>query len=66
MTDLNTLWNRIKEITESSADATYGPNRKGDIFFSLADVTHAKEILGYAPDSNIERALESTVAFYRI
>jgi len=66
MTDLNTLWNTIKEITESSADATYGPNRKGDIFFSLADVSHALEILGYAPDSNIERALESTVAFYRI
>ena len=66
MTDLNTLWNTIKVITGSSADVTYGPNRKGDIFFSLADITHATEILGYAPDSNIERALESTVAFYSI
>ena len=66
MTDLTTLWNTIKVITGSSADVTYGPNRKGDIFFSLADITHATEILGYAPDSNIERALESTVAFYRI
>ena len=66
MTDLTTLWNTIKVITGSSADVTYGPNRKGDIFFSLADITHATEILGYAPDSNIERALESTVAFYSI
>ena len=65
MTDLHTLWNTIKEITKSTADATYGPNRKGDIFFSLADVSHAKKILGYTPDSNIERALESTVDFYR-
>ena len=65
MTDLTTLWNTIKEITKSTAEATYGPNRKGDIFFSLADVSHAKKILGYAPDSNIERALESTVDFYR-
>ncbi len=65
MTDLTTLWNTIKEITKSTAVATYGPNRKGDIFFSLADVSYAKEILGYAPDSNIEKALESTVDFYR-
>ena len=65
MTDLTTLWNTIKEITKSTAGATYGPNRKGDIFFSLADVSHAKKILGYTPDSNIERALESTVDFYR-
>jgi UDP-N-acetylglucosamine 4-epimerase len=65
MTDLTTLWNTIKKITASNAEANYGPNRKGDIFFSLADVSYAKEILDYAPDSNIERALESTVDFYR-
>ena len=66
MTDLNTLWNTIKKITKSEAEANYGPNRQGDIFFSLADVSYAKEILGYAPDSNIERALESTIDYYRI
>lgn len=65
MTDLTSLWKTIKEITKSTVDATYGPNRKGDIFFSLADVSYAAEILGYEPDSNIERALESTVDFYR-
>lgn len=65
MTDLTSLWKTIKEITKSTVDATYGPNRKGDIFFSLADVSSAKEILGYEPDSNIKRALESTVDFYR-
>ena len=65
MTDLTTLWNNIKEITKSTAVATYGPNRKGDIFFSLADVSYATEILGYVPDSNIKKALESTVDFYR-
>jgi UDP-N-acetylglucosamine 4-epimerase len=65
MTDLTTLWNTIKKITKSNAEANYGPNRKGDIFFSLADVSYATEILGYEPDSNIERALESTVDYYR-
>jgi UDP-N-acetylglucosamine 4-epimerase len=65
MTDLTTLWNTIKKITKSNAEANYGPNRKGDIFFSLADVSYAIEMLGYAPDSNIERALEITVDYYR-
>jgi UDP-N-acetylglucosamine 4-epimerase len=65
MTDLRTLWNLIKDITKSSAVATYGPNRKGDIFFSLADVSYATNILNYSPDSDIERALRSTVHYYR-
>jgi len=65
MTDLSTLWNSIKNITQSSARATYGPNRKGDIFFSLADVSYATNILNYSPDSDIERALRSTVDYYR-
>jgi UDP-N-acetylglucosamine 4-epimerase len=65
MTDLTTLWSTIKKITKSNAEANYGPNRKGDIFFSLADVSFAKEILSYAPDSDIEHALENTVEYYR-
>ena len=65
MTDLSTLWNTIKKITLSTADATYGPNRKGDIFFSLADVSLAKEILRYKPDADIENALVNTVEYYR-
>ena len=65
MTDLSTLWNTIKKITHSTADATYGPNRKGDIFFSLADVSLAKEILGYEPDADIDNALVNTVEYYR-
>ena len=65
MTDLTTLWNTIKKITKSNTDANYGPNRLGDIFFSLADVNLAREILDYEPDSDIERALENTVEYYR-
>jgi UDP-N-acetylglucosamine 4-epimerase len=65
MTDLTTLWNTIKKITNSEADATYGPNRKGDIFFSLADVSLAKEILGYKPDADIKNALVNTIEYYR-
>jgi len=65
MTDLTTLWNTIKKITKSKAEAIYGPNRKGDIFFSLADVSYARKILGYAPDSDIDSALHSAVDYYK-
>ena len=66
MTDLKTLWTTIKKITNSKAEANHGPNRKGDIFFSLADVSYAQEILAYQPDSDIESALKSTVEYYKV
>ncbi len=64
-TDLNNIWNCIKEITCSNAEAIYGPNRKGDILFSLADITQAKVILGYEPDSNVQNNLKNCVTYYR-
>ena len=64
-TDLNTLWNMIKDIAGASANANHGPNRKGDIFFSLADITLAKEILDYKPDSDLKSSMQSTIADYK-
>jgi UDP-N-acetylglucosamine 4-epimerase len=64
-TDLNTIWNTIKEITESKSEAIHGPNRKGDILFSLADINQAKNILGYEPDSDIQNNLKNCVKYYR-
>jgi UDP-N-acetylglucosamine 4-epimerase len=64
-TDLNTLWNMIKDIAGATSNATHGPNRKGDIFFSLADITLAKEILDYMPDSDLKSSMQSTVADYK-
>lgn len=57
-TDLLSIWNMIKEITGSAAEPTFGEVRKGDILFSLADVTHAKEVLGYEPDGDLYKALK--------
>jgi UDP-N-acetylglucosamine 4-epimerase len=64
-TDLNTLWNMIKDIAGATTNATHGPNRKGDIFFSLADITLAKEILDYLPDSDLKSSMQSTIADYK-
>ena len=64
-TDLNSIWRMLKDISGSSSEAIYGPNRQGDIFFSLADVTSAKELLGYEPDSDLKGALTEAVVYYR-
>jgi UDP-N-acetylglucosamine 4-epimerase len=65
-TDLNTLWAMIKEIADSKLNAFHGPNRKGDIFFSLADINFAKEVLGYEPDADLKKQMISTYADYKI
>ena len=57
-TDLLSIWNMIKEITGSTVDPIFGAVRNGDILFSLADVTHAKEVLGYEPNGDLRKALK--------
>ena len=64
-TDLNAIWGMVREISGSSSEATYGPNRKGDIFFSLADVSSAQTVLGYEPDADLKSALFAAVDYYR-
>lgn len=63
-TDLLSIWNMIKEITGSTVDPVFGPVRKGDILFSLADVSYAKEVLGYEPDGDLGLALKKLAEFH--
>ena len=64
-TDLNTLWDLVKTATNSNVNTLYGPNRSGDIFFSLADVSYAMEQLNYIPNSNLKTAIEQAVIDYK-
>jgi UDP-N-acetylglucosamine 4-epimerase len=64
-TTLNTLWMVIKEITQSSSEAVYGPNRKGDILHSLADISKAAKLIDYADLTNLEVGLTQALTWYR-
>jgi UDP-N-acetylglucosamine/UDP-N-acetylgalactosamine 4-epimerase len=64
-TDLNTLWQHIRDITESTVDAEHGPNRAGDIPHSLASIEKARQLLGYDPEVGVKEGLERVHAFYR-
>jgi UDP-N-acetylglucosamine 4-epimerase len=63
-TSLNDLWQMIKTISKATCDASHGPNRKGDILFSLADITKAKELLAYKEQLNITESLKNTIDWY--
>ena len=45
-------------------EPVYGPPRPGDVRHSLADVSKAAQLLGYAPTHSIERGLSEAVEWY--
>jgi len=65
-TDLNNLWDLVRTATNSNVNPLYGPNRPGDIFFSLADVSYAIEQLSYIPNTNLKLAIEQAVIDYKL
>ncbi|MFD0961661.1 SDR family oxidoreductase [Paenibacillus chungangensis] len=43
----------------------FGPDRKGDIKHSNADISKAKELLGYNPEWSFERGIMAAVEWYK-
>ena len=62
---VNYLYKICKESLESNWEATYREPRAGDIRNSLADITLAKNLLGYAPTKRFEDGLVETIDFFK-
>ena len=43
----------------------FGPDRKGDIKHSNANITKAKKLIGYDPDWSFERGINAAIEWYR-
>jgi UDP-N-acetylglucosamine 4-epimerase len=65
-TNLNDIWKLIKDLTNSGAEAIHGPQRPGDILFSLADINHAKQLLNYEPESDLHKEMVNTIEWYKL
>lgn len=55
-------------LTESlgvSIEPNFGPDRAGDIKHSNADISLAREYLGYDPDWSFERGIKEAINWYR-
>lgn len=64
-TTLNDLFNMLREISGKDIKATHGPERNGDIKHSLADISKAKQLLGYDPATSPIEGLRKTFDWYK-
>jgi UDP-N-acetylglucosamine/UDP-N-acetylgalactosamine 4-epimerase len=62
---VNNMYKICQENLESNWPATHREPRSGDIRDSLADISLAKELLGYSPTKKFEDGLKETVDFFK-
>ena len=55
----------LQEIIGGAVEPVHEPPRVGDVKHSLADVSRAREILGYEPAVSLAEGLRRTVAWFR-
>ncbi|MBI1343059.1 MAG: NAD-dependent epimerase/dehydratase family protein [Terrimonas sp.] len=63
-TTLNNLITLLQEITGKSIHSKHGPERKGDVLHSHADISKASRLLGYHPGTSIATGLKKTYQWY--
>jgi nucleoside-diphosphate-sugar epimerase len=65
-TTLNQLLDILKNITgQRDVQPEYREPRAGDVRHSLADITRAREMLGYEPQTSIEEGLRLTIEWWK-
>ena len=55
----------IIELTGSSSKIVHLPARAADIVYSEADITKARNMLGWSPKWTLREGLKKTIEFYR-
>ena len=62
---VNFLFNACKDYLKSNVAASFREPRAGDIRNSLADISLAKNLLGYQPTKKFEDGLLNTIEFFK-
>lgn len=55
----------LTEALGVKAEPNFGPDRAGDIKHSNADVSKAKELLGYNPDWSFDKGIKAAIEWYK-
>ncbi len=63
--ELLDLYEKLALLLGKDIQPVFGPDRAGDIKHSNADITKARELLGYSPDWSWDKGLEQAVEWYR-
>jgi UDP-N-acetylglucosamine/UDP-N-acetylgalactosamine 4-epimerase len=59
------IYNHLLNTLEKEIQPNFGPERRGDIKHSNADISKAKELLGYAPDWSFEQGIAAAIEWYK-
>src|SRR5688572_16188141 len=62
---LNQLFEEMRKLIGADVKPAYGEARRGDVRDSQADITKARDLLGYEPIVAFEDGLSKTVDWYR-
>ena len=62
---LNEVVSRLGALAGVEVDAVHTDSRPGDVRHSLADISKAREILGYEPAIDFDEGLRRTYAYYQ-
>jgi UDP-N-acetylglucosamine 4-epimerase len=64
-TSLLELFDGLNKEANTSLRPVFGPERKGDVKHSLADISKATQLLGYEPAVTVEDGLKRTFSWYK-
>ena len=65
-TSLNELLGELKDLTgRTDVTADYQPQRAGDVKHSLADISRARELLGFQPNVDLRTGLSLTIDWWK-
>ena len=59
------VYNALCKALDKNIEPIFGPDRAGDIKHSNADISKAKQLLGYDPDWSFERGINAAIDWYK-
>ncbi|MBQ8840657.1 MAG: SDR family oxidoreductase [Clostridia bacterium] len=59
------IYNTLTKALGKNIEPNYGPDRKGDIKHSNADISKGRELLGYDPDYDFAKGLNEAIEWYK-
>jgi UDP-glucose 4-epimerase len=62
---VNTVVKTITELLGKSIEPAYVPPRPGDIKYSFADISLAKELIGYDPKVSFDEGIRKAINWYK-
>jgi len=59
------IYYTLAKALDKNIEPMFGPDRKGDIKHSNADISKAKEYLGYDPDYSFDKGIKECIKWYK-